>query len=107
MRVFGWKFDYWDPADLLSVAMFANDPHLNPYGFHPARWQRADTRAGRLTGPARLSAFADVARGAHALVPWVVLDQRGDPAFFSARLGCIHFPPAYEGVDIAALCIRH
>jgi class 3 adenylate cyclase/ABC-type oligopeptide transport system substrate-binding subunit/streptogramin lyase len=107
MRVFGWQFDYWDPADLLSVVMFANDPTLNPYGFHPARWQRADTRAGRLTGPARLTAFADVARGAHALVPWVVLDQRGDPAFFSARLGCINFPPAYEGVDIAALCMRH
>jgi hypothetical protein len=40
------------------------------------------------------------------LAPWVVLDQRADPAFFSARLGCIRFPPAYLGIDLAALCLR-
>jgi ABC-type transport system substrate-binding protein len=106
MRIYGWQFDYWDPADLLPVTLFARDPALNPYRFHSARWQRADDRASRLTGAARLRAFSAVARGVHGLVPWVVLDQRGVPAFFSARLGCIHFPPAYAGVDLAALCVR-
>ena len=107
MRIYGWQFDYWDPADLLPVALFTRDPALNPYGFDSARWQRAGDLASRLTGAARLRAFSAVARGVHALVPWVVLDQRGVPAFFSARLGCIHFPPAYAGVDLAALCVRH
>jgi len=106
MRIFGWQFDYWDPADLLPVTLFTRDPATNPYGFHSARWERADDRASQLTGAARLRAFSAVARGVHALVPWVVLDQRGTPAFFSARLGCIHFPPAYAGVDLAALCVR-
>jgi len=107
MRIFGWQFDYWDPADLLPVTLFTRDPATNPYGFQSTRWERADDRASQLTGAARLRAFSAVARGVHALVPWVVLDQRGTPAFFSARLGCIHFPPAYAGVDLAALCVRH
>src|SRR5947209_2600308 len=104
MRLFGWLFDYWDPGDLLPVELFSNFD--NPYGFHSVRWQRADDRANQLTGAARLRAFSRVARGVRKLLPWVVLDQRGDPAFFSARLGCIHFPPAYAGVDLAALCLR-
>jgi ABC-type oligopeptide transport system substrate-binding subunit len=106
MRLYGWQFDFWDPSDMLPVLLFTNDPSNNPYGFRSPVWQRADDRAGKLTGPARLRAYAAVARGVHALVPWVVLDQRGDPAFFSARLGCIRFPPAYGGVDLAALCLR-
>ena len=36
-----------------------------------------------------------------------MLDHRAQPAFFSARLGCIQTPPAYSGVDIAALCLNH
>ena len=104
MRIFGWLFDYWDPGDLLPVMLFSNQ--YNPYGFHSARWQRADNRAEQLTGRARLQAFSAVARGVRKLLPWVVLGERGDPAFFSARLGCIHFPPAYGGVDLAALCPR-
>ena len=107
MRIYGWQFDFWDPADLLPVFFFASDPTLNPYGFDVARWQRADDHAGQLTGAARLRAYSAIARGIHALVPWVVLDQRGDPALFSTQLGCIHFPPAYGGVDLAALCLRH
>jgi ABC-type oligopeptide transport system substrate-binding subunit len=105
MRIYGWEFDYWDPADLLPIMLFSNQ--YNPYGFHSARWQRADDRASSLPpGTARLEAFSAVARGVSKLLPWVVLAQRGDPAFFSARLGCIHFPPAYAGVDLAALCLR-
>jgi ABC-type oligopeptide transport system substrate-binding subunit len=104
MRIFGWYFDYWDPADLLPIVLFSNQ--YNPYGFHSARWQRADDRADQLKGTARLRAFSAVARGVRSLLPWVVLDQRGDPAFFSARLSCIHFPPAYAGVALASLCLR-
>jgi len=105
MRIFGWEFDYWDPADLLPIMLFSNQN--NPYGFHSARWQRADDRAEQLPpGTARLKAFSAVARGVSKLLPWVVLDQRGDPAFFSARLGCIQFPPPYAGIDLAALCLR-
>jgi len=104
MRIYAWLFDYWDPANLLPVMLFSNQ--FNPYGFQSPRWQRADDRADQLTGTARLRAYSAVARGVRSLLPWVVLDQRGDPAFFSARLGCIHFPPAYGGVDLAALCLR-
>jgi len=105
MRLYGWLFDYWDPSNMISL-LFGGDPTANPYGFTSAHWRAADDRAGKLTGAARLQAFADVARGVRRLVPWVMLDQRADPGFFSARLGCIHFPPAYVGVDLAALCLR-
>jgi hypothetical protein len=105
MRLYGWVFDYWDPSNMMSL-LFGGDPTENPYGFESARWQAAADRAGKLTGAPRLQAFAGVARGVRRLAPWVVLDQRADPAFFSARLGCIRFPPAYLGVDLAALCLR-
>jgi peptide/nickel transport system substrate-binding protein len=107
MLLYGWFFDFWDPSNLLPAVLFSHDPNSNPFGFSSARWARADARAGQLAGAARLAAYAAVARGVHrADVPWVVLDQRAQPAFFSARLGCIQFPPAYSGVDIAALCTR-
>ena len=105
MRLYGWVFDYWDPSNMMSL-LFGSDPSENPYRFTSARWQAADASAGKLTGAPRLKAFAAVARGVRRLAPWVVLDQRADPAFFSARLGCIRFPPAYLGVDLAALCLR-
>jgi hypothetical protein len=105
MRLYAWAFDYWDPSNMMSL-LFGVDPIENPYGFTSARWEAANVSAGRLTGAARLQAFAGVARGVRRLAPWVVLDQRADPAFFSARLGCIRFPPAYLGIDLAALCLR-
>ena len=69
MRIYGWQFDYWDPADLFPATLFTRDPSSNPYGFHSARWQRADDRASQLTGATRLRAYSAVARGVHTLVP--------------------------------------
>jgi ABC-type transport system substrate-binding protein len=107
MRLYGWVFDFFDPSNLLSPSLFSQDPYLNPFGFSSPHWAKLDAQASRLSGPARLAAFARVARGVHrSEVPWVMLDRRAQPAFFSARLGCIHEPPAYWGIDIAALCVN-
>ena len=90
MRIFGWVFDSGIPRISSPSSSSRAIPLPIPTASIPLG-QRADDRASQLTGAARLRAFSAVARGVHALVPWVVLDQRGVPAFFSARLGCVHF----------------
>jgi hypothetical protein len=80
---------------------------LNPYGFASKHWSAVAGHARSLTGPARWSAYAQLALGIErAVTPWAVYEQTGQPAFFSARLGCIHYPPPLGGIDIAALCLR-
>jgi hypothetical protein len=107
LRLTNWITDEYDPTNVLDGVLFSSGPfHIYPY--HSTRWERADHQAGMLSdAQGRWKAFANVALGVERTdVPWAVFEQLGQPAFFSARLGCIRYPPPIGGIDIAALCLR-
>jgi class 3 adenylate cyclase/ABC-type transport system substrate-binding protein/predicted Ser/Thr protein kinase len=112
LRLENWFLDEYDPSNLLGppdspeAVMFAADPPFNAFGNHNEPMQRQAEAAQRLSGDSRRKAYAELAQDAlHTWSPWAVFEQVGQPAFFSARLGCISSSPAYFGIDIARLCI--
>jgi class 3 adenylate cyclase/ABC-type oligopeptide transport system substrate-binding subunit/predicted Ser/Thr protein kinase/DNA-binding beta-propeller fold protein YncE len=113
LRLENWFLDEYDPANLLGppdsseTVLFATEAPLNGFGNHSERIQSQAEAAQRLSGDRRRDAYAAVAQEAlRTWSPWAVFEQMGQPAFFSARLGCISSSPAYFGIDIARLCIR-
>jgi ABC-type transport system substrate-binding protein len=91
---------YPDPVAFLASLIEQADPLLAP-----ALTQLA-ARAATIRGEPR-HAFAraldaELARDSHiaAFGTWAV------PEFFSERIGCRQFQPAYFGVNLAALCLR-
>jgi class 3 adenylate cyclase/ABC-type oligopeptide transport system substrate-binding subunit/streptogramin lyase/predicted Ser/Thr protein kinase len=113
LRLENWFFDEYDPSNLLGPAdspeavLFARDPSLNAFGNRNEEVQRQAEAAQRLSGAQRHEAYAALAQEAlRSWSPWAVFEQVAQPAFFSARLGCISSSPAYFGIDIARLCIR-
>jgi class 3 adenylate cyclase/ABC-type oligopeptide transport system substrate-binding subunit/streptogramin lyase len=113
MRVENWFMDEYDPSNLLGPPelpgsiFFSTDPSLNGFGNRNHRLERQAEAAQALSGDGRRAAYAALAQNAlRTWAPWGVFGQTGQPAFFSARLGCISSSPAYFGIDIAKLCIR-
>ena len=113
LRMENWFLDEYDPSNLLGprdspeAVLFAADPPLNGFGNHSKRVERQAEAAQRLSGDRRRDAYAALAQDAlRTWAPWAVFEQAGQPALFSARLGCISSSPAYFGIDIARLCIR-
>jgi class 3 adenylate cyclase/ABC-type transport system substrate-binding protein/tRNA A-37 threonylcarbamoyl transferase component Bud32/streptogramin lyase len=114
MRMDNWFVDEYDPSNMLGdpdsaeTVLFSHDPGINAFGNWSDPLVRKAAAAGRLSGDGRRQAFSALAQEAlRTWVPWAVFEQMGQPAFFSARLGCISSSPAYFGVDIARLCIRN
>ena len=113
MRMDNWFVDEYDPSNMLGdpdsgqAVLFSHDPGINAFGNRSDPLARKAVAAGRLNGAGRRQAFSLLAQEAlRTWVPWAVFEQMGQPAFFSARLGCISSSPAYFGVDIGRLCIR-
>ncbi len=113
LRIENWFFDEFDPANLIGppggaeTVLFSDDPGINGFGNDDERLAADSAIAARFTGAKRTEAFAALAQDAlRTWAPWAVFEQIGQPAFFSARLGCISSSPAYFGIDIAKLCIR-
>jgi ABC-type transport system substrate-binding protein len=113
LRLENWFLDEYDPSNLLGppdspeAVLFATEAPLKGFGNQSARVQRQAEAAQRLSGDQRRDAYAALAQDAlRTWSPWAVFEQMGQPAFFSARLGCISSSPAYFGIDIARLCIR-
>ena len=113
LRLENWFLDEYDPSNLLGppdspeAVLFATDPPLNGFGNHSVQMEHQADAAQRLSGDRRHDAYAALAQEAlRTWAPWAVFEQVGQPAFFSARLGCISSSPAYFGIDIARLCIR-
>jgi ABC-type oligopeptide transport system substrate-binding subunit len=99
----GWLSDYPDPAQFLNVLLTSG---VIPT-FDDPTYQGKLASVARLSGPARYLAYgkldADLARNA---APWVAISNSSSRDFFSARMGCQVFQPAYGMMDLAALCIR-
>jgi ABC-type oligopeptide transport system substrate-binding subunit len=106
----GWGMDYPDPSQyltpLLDSSTLGQSNSLNFARFDDARFEARLHSAARRSGPERyltFGALADaVARESSPLVVYSA-DQVRD--FFSARVGCQVYQPAY-GMDLANLCLR-
>jgi peptide/nickel transport system substrate-binding protein len=100
----GWLPDWLDPAAMLNVLLESGT--VAPT-FDDPTWRRRLAAAAKLTGAERYLTYArldaDLARNAAPLVAFGNLSSHD---FFSARIGCQVFQPAY-GMDLGALCIRH
>jgi hypothetical protein len=57
------------------------------------------------SGKARATAYAALDAGLTAAAPIVPYGYPGQRDFFSSRIGCQTFSPAY-GMDLGALCVR-
>jgi class 3 adenylate cyclase/ABC-type transport system substrate-binding protein len=113
LRAENWIMDEYDPSNVLGppelpgAVFFSSDPSLNAFDNRNEQLQRQADAAQALSGERRRDAYAALAQDAlRTWAPWAVFAQMSQPAFFSARLGCISSSPAYFGVDIAKLCIR-
>jgi class 3 adenylate cyclase/ABC-type oligopeptide transport system substrate-binding subunit/streptogramin lyase len=113
LRAENWFLDEYDPSNVLGppelpgAVFFSLDPSLNAFDNRNERLERDAEAAQALSGERRRDAYAALAQDAlRTWAPWAVFAQVGQPAFFSARLGCISSSPAYFGIDIARLCIR-
>jgi serine/threonine-protein kinase len=113
LRLENWFLDEYDPSNLLGppdspeAVLFATEAPLKGFSNYSERIQSQAEAAQRLSGDERRDAYAALAQDAlRTWAPWAVFEQLGQPAFFSARLGCISSSPAYFGIDIARLCIR-
>ena len=106
----GWIDDYLDPADTLNNLFdgttigpvnnldisYLNDPAIN------ARLQAAEL----LTGPARYAAYGQLDVDlAQNYAPLATLGTYNARDFFSVRIGCQTYNPAY-GMDLAELCVK-
>jgi ABC-type transport system substrate-binding protein len=113
MRADNWYLDEYDPSNVLGppdspeAVLFSEDPSLNAFDNLNEQLLREAEAAQALSGDQRRDAYRALAQKAlRTWAPWAVFAQIGQPAFFSARLGCISSSPAYFGIDIAKLCIR-
>ena len=101
---FFWIMDVADPSVFINDAF--GPPAGYPGNFHdPALWKRM-AAADRLTGDARLRAYARLDRDlAQDAAPAAVFGSLTYNYFLSARMGCQVLHPLY-GLDLAALCVR-
>jgi peptide/nickel transport system substrate-binding protein len=104
MTSFGWIFDFGDPSDFITNSF--GPPSFWPGDFRdPGLWRRM-AAADRLTGDARLRAYARLDRDlAERAAPAAPFDSQILNHFLSARMGCQVMHPLY-GLDLAALCVR-
>lgn len=99
----GWIPDYLDPDAMLDVLL--EQGTVEPTFVSPI-WRARLRAAARLTGPKRYLNYARLdAELVRDAAPLVAFGNGSSLDFFSARIGCQVFTPAY-GIDLAALCVR-
>jgi peptide/nickel transport system substrate-binding protein len=109
MALLGWVADYPDPFDFLR---FLDGRTIEPrnninaaYFDDPAYNRRLDA-AQRLPSPARENALGRLdVHVARTAAPWAALANERGYDFFSARVGCQVYNPAFD-LELGGLCIR-
>jgi peptide/nickel transport system substrate-binding protein len=100
----GWGPDYFDPNAMLSELLEQGTALPT---FADSKWQARLAAASRLTGAERYVNYAHLdAELARDAAPLAAFGNLSGLDFFSSRIGCQIFTPAY-GIDLAALCVRH
>jgi peptide/nickel transport system substrate-binding protein len=104
-----WLADFADPDDfinvLLSGSSIADTGGTNFSYFDDPAWNKKMTAAALATGKDRANLFAQLDAGLTAAAPLVPFAFPGSRDFFSARIGCQTFAPAY-GMDLGKLCLK-
>jgi YVTN family beta-propeller protein len=105
LAYFPWLVDYADPFNFIN-SLYGPTADAEPANFRdPGLWKRMAV-ASRLTGDARLRAYARLDRDlAERAVPATPFASEVETHFFSARMGCQLQHPIW-GLDLAALCVR-
>jgi len=109
MTLEGWHADYLDPFDvlfLLDGSRLQPTNNLNFAYFNDPGYNARIQAANQLNGDARANAFGeldvDIAQNA---APWAPFGVPNDRQFFSERVGCQTYVPAF-GISLGALCLR-
>lgn len=104
-----WLADYADPSDFINVLLngkaLSDTGNINFSYFDDPAWNTKMADAALLTGKARAGAYATLDAGITKTAPVVPYAYPGQRDFFSSRIGCQRFQPAY-GMDLGALCVR-
>jgi ABC-type oligopeptide transport system substrate-binding subunit len=104
-----WLADYADPDDFINVLLDGNaisdTGNVNFSYFDDPAWNKKMAAAKLQAGAARAAAFAKLDAGLTKAAPIVTFAYPGQRDFFSSRIGCQTFQPAY-GMDLGALCVR-
>jgi peptide/nickel transport system substrate-binding protein len=105
----GWHSNYLDSYDFVSLVdgtTIRPANNVNFSYFNDPIFNGRIAAANALAGEARATAFAeldeDLMRDA---APWAPYGVPNDRYYFSDRIGCQTYSPAYT-IDLAALCIR-
>ena len=105
MDVESYGSDYNDPGEFING--LAVDNNFNETHYHDPGLSRRIRAAERLSGVRRAQAYAGLDLTlTRDVVPWINFANGISQDFFSARIGCQLYQPV-EGIDLAALCIRH
>ncbi|MEO9176520.1 MAG: ABC transporter substrate-binding protein [Gaiellales bacterium] len=104
-----WVADYADPDDFINVLLngksISDTGNINFSYFSDPAWDKKMAAASLTTGKTRANAYAQLDAGLTAAAPIVPYGYPGQRDFFSSRIGCQTFQPAY-GMDLGALCVR-
>lgn len=109
MTLEGWHIDYSDPFNILFLldgSGLQPTDNFNIAYFNDPEYNGRIQAANQLHGDARANAFGeldvDMAQNA---APWAPFGVPNDRHFFSTRVGCQTYVPAF-GISFGALCIR-
>jgi peptide/nickel transport system substrate-binding protein len=104
-----WVADYADPVDFINVLLngssISDTGNTNFSYFDDPAWNKKMTTAALARGKNRANLFAQLDAGLANAAPIVPYAFPGSRDFFSARIGCQTFAPAY-GMDLAKLCLK-
>jgi ABC-type oligopeptide transport system substrate-binding subunit len=109
MTLESWHMEYYDPYDflvLLDGSRLKPANNVNFAYFNDPEYNQRINAANLLAGDDRADAFGaldiDIAENA---APWAAYGIPNDRLFFSDRVGCQTYVPAY-GISLGALCLR-
>ena len=104
-----WLADYADPADFINVLLngttIGDTGNTNFAYFDDPAWNAKLATAARAVGARRADLYARIDAGLARAAPLVPYAFPGQRDFFSGRIGCQTFSPAY-GMDLGKLCLR-
>jgi peptide/nickel transport system substrate-binding protein len=104
-----WLADYADPVDFINVLLngdaIGDTGNTNFSYFDDPAWNKRLAAAALATGKNRANLYAQIDAGLAASAPLVPFGFPTQRDFFSARIGCQTFSPAY-GMDLGKLCLR-
>ena len=106
----GWGQDYPDPYDFVNILLSGDaitpDNNVNLSYFNEAKWNKLMTAASKLSGNARLNAYAkldhDMMAQAAPIAPYIDTNAR---IFSSKNVGCYVYSQVYGSI-LNALCVK-